>query len=69
MCGNITVLVLYIALSLVLMLWGSFRVVVSKARWNNEMGMAEVVVQKGTFSKTTGIVRSGKLYYSIEEVL
>ncbi|KAK9950012.1 hypothetical protein M0R45_005518 [Rubus argutus] len=45
------------------------RAVVSKARWNNEMGMAEVVVQKGTFSKTTGIVRSGKLYYSIEEVL
>lgn len=64
---NVTVLVLYIAL--ILMLWGSFRAVVSKARWNNEMGMAEVVVQKGTFSKTTGIVRSGKLYYSIEEVL
>ncbi|PRQ44812.1 putative tRNA-splicing endonuclease, subunit Sen54 [Rosa chinensis] len=45
------------------------RAVVSKARWNDEMGMAQVVVQKGTFSKSTGIVRSGNLYYSIEEVL
>nr|XP_011467381.1 PREDICTED: uncharacterized protein LOC101296219 isoform X1 [Fragaria vesca subsp. vesca] len=45
------------------------RAVVSRARWNDEMGMAQVVVQKGTFSKSTGIVRSGKLYYSIHEVL
>ncbi|XP_050382546.1 uncharacterized protein LOC126799389 isoform X2 [Argentina anserina] len=43
--------------------------VVSKACWNDEVGMAQVVVQKGTFSKSTGIVRSGKLYYSIPELL
>ncbi|PRQ24778.1 putative tRNA-intron lyase [Rosa chinensis] len=41
---------------------------VSKAHWDDEMGMA-VVFPKGRIWRTMGISRNGKLYISIEEVL
>ncbi|XP_057721083.1 uncharacterized protein LOC130935380 isoform X2 [Arachis stenosperma] len=46
-----------------------FRYVKSKAVWNDEMGMAEVIENRGKTWVTTGIVRSGKVYSSIEESL
>ncbi|CAB4279331.1 unnamed protein product [Prunus armeniaca] len=43
---------------------------ISKAHWNHEMGMAEVIVLEGTNWKNTGVIQSGnKLYCSIYEVL
>ncbi|VVA30923.1 PREDICTED: tRNA-splicing endonuclease [Prunus dulcis] len=45
------------------------RKITSKAHWNDQMGMAEVVVERGRYRISTGIVRHSKLYYSIEEVL
>ncbi|CAL5214402.1 unnamed protein product [Lathyrus oleraceus] len=46
-----------------------FRNVKSKGRWNEEMGMAEVIEKNGKMWVSTGIVRSGKIYTSIEETL
>lgn len=46
-----------------------FRKITSKAHWNDQMGVAEVIVEKGRYRISTGIVRHSKLYYSIEEVL
>ncbi|XP_030945133.1 tRNA-splicing endonuclease subunit Sen54-like isoform X1 [Quercus lobata] len=46
-----------------------FRKDKSRAHWINEMGMAEVVENKGKLWRTMGVVRSGKIYYSIEETL
>ncbi|KAM3691098.1 hypothetical protein ACJW31_09G169700 [Castanea mollissima] len=46
-----------------------FRKDKSRAHWINEIGMAEVVENKGKLWRTMGVVRSGKIYYSIEETL
>ncbi|CAK8578787.1 unnamed protein product [Lathyrus sativus] len=46
-----------------------FRNVKSKCRWNEEMEMAEVIEKNGKMWVSTGIVRSGKIYTSIEETL
>ncbi|KAG4396203.1 hypothetical protein GLYMA_19G136600v4 [Glycine max] len=44
-----------------------FRNMKSKGCWNEEMGMGEVIEKNGKMWVTTGIVRSGKIYSSIEE--
>lgn len=46
-----------------------FRKNISQARWNDEMGMSEVIENKGSMWRTMGIVRGGKIYCSIEETL
>lgn len=46
-----------------------FRKLTSKANWKDELGMAEIVSYHGRLWKSTGIVRDGKIYYSIEEAL
>lgn len=43
---------------------------ISKARWNEDMMMGEIIDMKGGIWASTGIVRDGgKLYCSIEEIL
>nr|POE88602.1 hypothetical protein CFP56_69035 [Quercus suber] len=46
-----------------------FRKDKSRAHRINEIGMAEVVENKGKLWRTMGEVRSSKIYYSIEETL
>ena len=46
-----------------------FRKDKSKAHWIDKIKMAEVVENKGKMWRTMGIVRSSKIYYSIEETL
>lgn len=46
-----------------------FRKETSTACWRDELGMSEIVSNKGRLWRSTGIVRNGKIYYSIEETL
>ncbi|CAL9099585.1 unnamed protein product [Musa textilis] len=46
-----------------------FRSEVSKACWDEEMGMGEIIEKKGSMWATTGIIRKGKLCCHIEEIL
>ncbi|XP_038721466.1 uncharacterized protein LOC120013654 isoform X2 [Tripterygium wilfordii] len=46
-----------------------FRRDVSRARWNQEMQMAEVLEKKGKMWITTGIVRGGQTFCFLEETL
>ncbi|XP_057501263.1 uncharacterized protein LOC130785169 [Actinidia eriantha] len=46
-----------------------FRKNISRAKWDEEMGVAEVVEKKGGMWTTTGIVHGSKIYCSIEETL
>lgn len=44
------------------------RTEVSRARWLEEIGMAEVIEKKGSMWVTTGVIRNSKLYCHIEEI-
>lgn len=44
------------------------RTEVSRARWIEEIGMAEVIEKKGSLWGTTGVIRNSKLCCHIEEI-
>ncbi|KAJ4778952.1 tRNA-splicing endonuclease subunit [Rhynchospora pubera] len=44
------------------------RTEVSKARWVEEIGMAQVIEKKGSLWVSTGVIRNSKLYCHIEEI-
>ncbi|KAJ3688564.1 hypothetical protein LUZ61_017728 [Rhynchospora tenuis] len=44
------------------------RTEVSKARWIEEIGMAEVIEKKGSMWVNTGVIRNSKLYCHVEEI-
>lgn len=46
-----------------------FRKDTSKACWKEELGMAEIVSNKGRMWTTTGIARGGKIYIFLEDIL
>lgn len=46
-----------------------FRKEASRARWDEDLGMGEVVEKKGSMWATTGIIRADRLYCHIEEIL
>lgn len=46
-----------------------FRKDISRSQWLDPLGLAEVVERKGGLWTTTGIVRYGKIYCFIEEIL
>lgn len=46
-----------------------FRKEISRARWDEAMGMGEVIEKKGSLWTTTGVIWNGKLYCHIEEIL
>ncbi|CAM8943946.1 unnamed protein product [Rhodiola kirilowii] len=46
-----------------------FRNDMSRAQWNEHMLMAEVLQNKGKMATTTGVIREGKLFISVEETL
>ncbi|KAK3009887.1 hypothetical protein RJ639_012131 [Escallonia herrerae] len=46
-----------------------YRSIKSKAHWNDELGLAEIVEKKGRMWTTTGIVRGGNICCSLEETL
>ncbi|XP_020576794.1 uncharacterized protein LOC110022279 [Phalaenopsis equestris] len=46
-----------------------FRKEVSRAQWDEKLEMGEVVEKKGSMWTTTGIIRNGKIYCHIEEII
>ena len=49
--------------------WKKRRKEISKVQWHEKLGLGEVVEKKGSIWTSTGIVRDGKLYCHIEEIL
>ncbi|CAM8940391.1 unnamed protein product [Rhodiola kirilowii] len=46
-----------------------FRIEMWQAEWNEHMSMAQVLKNKGKMATTTGVIRDGKLFTSLEETL